>query len=100
MALLNDTKSRRKKSGEPSTNSPSSSVPHSVPDSTILKRIESLEQELAEAKASGEASRQEVDDLKRQLSEAKAAALPPPAPQIQEVTKDHEREERHSFFGV
>ena len=99
MALLTDTKSRRKKSVAQSTDSPSSSVPQSLPDLESSKRIESLERELAEVKASGEASKQEVENLKRQLAEAKTAP-PKSEPQTQTVSKTDEREERKSFFGV
>lgn len=108
MGMLHDTKSQEKKSGGRSRQRRSSSVPQSLPDLESSKRIESLEKELAEAKASGETSRQEITDLKAQLADAKSALLntgktastSETASQIQEVRKDDERKERQSFFGV
>lgn len=100
MALLTDTKSRRKPSKKNLTESGSSPEPQSLPDLDTLKRIESLERELAEAKASGEASRQEVETLKQELEETKKKTAAAPAPQVQQVTKTDDRPERKSFFGV
>lgn len=103
MALLTDSASRKRKR-KPGSTAPGSSVPSSLPDSDSLKRIDSLERELAEAKASGEASKQEIENLKRQLEEAKAASTRPPSPSSEpitppEQTKDSEPDGPRSFFG-
>jgi predicted RNase H-like nuclease (RuvC/YqgF family) len=98
MALLNDTSSQRTMRNDNSKKRRASSVPSSLPDLELLNTIESLKAELAELKASGEASRQEIATLKDQLAsaEAKAAATLP----VQTVTKTDDQPVRKSFFGV
>jgi septal ring factor EnvC (AmiA/AmiB activator) len=101
MALLNGSTSRKPKR-KPGLVAPAASVPSSLPDLDSSKRIESLEKELAEAKASGESSKQEIADLKAQLQAAKETATPSqqsatttqPGP-----TTTHERHTGKSFFG-
>ena len=101
MGLLNDSKSRNSKR-KPGSTAPGSSVPSSLPDSASSERIASLERELSEAKASGEATKQEIADLKKQLQAAKEQAKPSPqSPTTSQPgqTKTHEQNSGISFFG-
>ena len=101
MALLTASKSPKARR-KPGLTAPGSSVPSSLPDSTSLELIESLKKELAEAKASGEATKQEIADLKAKLAEAEKKAAQPTAPSVSQPTdstKANEHTNGKSFFG-
>lgn len=101
MALLSGSKSPKARR-KPGLTAPGSSVPSSLPDSASLERIASLERELSEAKASGEATKQEIADLKAKLTAAEAKALtsqPSPSTMQPGQTTTHDHNDRSSFFG-
>ncbi len=94
MGALHDTESRKGKR-RPGSTGRASSVPLSLPDSDSLQRIESLTAQLAEAKASVEASKQELETLRAELAALKGAAKPEPEP----VKANDEGNKASSFFG-
>lgn len=95
MALLHATASPKPKR-KPASTGRASSAPLSLPDSDSLKRIESLTRELTEAKASGEATKQELETLRAELAAAKAAKQ---KPEPAKETDEKERQHFGSFFG-
>lgn len=103
MALLTASKSPKTRR-KPGSTAPGSSVPSSFPDSTSLELIESLKRELSEAKASREATAQEIANLKAKLAEAENKAAQPialSASQHSDSTKDNDSTNgtSSSFFG-
>lgn len=98
MALLSDTKSQRQTSKPRSTKPGSSSAPRSLPDLGSLQRIESLEKELTDAKASGDATALELQTLKDQLAAAQAKLAAAENPDT--ITRTDDLTPRKSFWGI